>query len=63
MTEIKNTNSSQGFRSLEKEPDPEEFFQKEDGEVAYLEQCINCKKGCKQSFRVTNLICRSYKPK
>ena len=49
------------FKTLDKEPDPESFFQKEDGETAYHEQCLNCKKGCKQSFRVTVCYCPKYK--
>ncbi|MCR4815536.1 MAG: hypothetical protein K5879_12015 [Lachnospiraceae bacterium] len=63
MSESKKNNPAFIPASLEKEPDLEEFFRTEDGETAFLEQCMNCKKSCKQSFRVTNLICRAYKPK
>ena len=63
MSEPKKNIPETEFKTLDQEPNPEAFFQKEDGETAYHEQCLNCKKGCKQSFRVTNLICRAYKPK
>ena len=31
------------------------------GKIEYYEQCKKCIHGCKQSFRVTGLMCRKYK--
>lgn len=41
--------------------DEMEFFKDENGEVRYHELCVNCKKKCKQSFRMTSLICSKRK--
>ena len=48
---------------MEKDMDPDSFFQNKEGEIEFCAQCLECKKNCKQSFRVTNLICRSFSPK
>lgn len=46
--------------SVNQESNPDSFFQNTDGEMEYCEKCLSCKRSCKQSFRITNLICRKY---
>lgn len=39
------------------EIDELQFYKDEDGNVKYNEACIKCPKKCKQSYRVSKLVC------
>ena len=39
------------------------YFKNDKGEIQYHELCNDCRKKCKQSFRVTHMTCERFKEK
>ena len=39
------------------------FYQDDEGKIIYADQCKDCERGCKQSFRAAILTCPEKNPK